>query len=78
VGAAVKMITGIGIKSLLTFALKLEQVQVLLIKRVKSFYLFRIHGILLSLRVPGIGYAEKEFTPFLTFRPRSGFVQHPI
>jgi hypothetical protein len=56
-GAAVKMVTGIGIKSLLTFALKLERVQVLLIKRVKSFYLFRIHGILLSLRVPGIGYA---------------------
>jgi hypothetical protein len=48
---------GMDINGLLTFALKLEQVQVPLIKRVKLFYLFRIHGKLLSFRVPGIGHA---------------------
>jgi hypothetical protein len=46
--------SGISINSLLTFALKLEHPQVTLIKLVKSFYLFRIHGILLSFMVPGI------------------------
>lgn len=56
-GAAVKIIPGIDINGLLTFALKFEQVQVPLIKRDKSVYLFRIHGKLLSLRAPGIGHA---------------------